>query len=458
MQSAVAKTNDFLLAGKKLQSSSVVHLLLSSSFGLNAVFYAAWLGYSVGIWALIIQLAWSISFFLLIPVSKHFSNINSLHDFLGQRFGRNTKILAAICSLFGINYLIAWEASIDKSVIAPLLPQIGIMVNPDFLATLLITVFALLTIMYTLFFGLRGNAFVDKFLNFIKIFILVAICIICIYQFLRLPSQLIFNSIFPSFNKVIVNVGIIGFITNIIFSLSWQFVDNSSWQSIIGGSKVSEKSTSQNLKYSGFFIFLTVNCLATILGISLAAHTNITPDNILSITASILSSYKILLASGIIVLSIFSLMSLVDGMLLTSSSILNIDILSSFKRTARFNDKTRAKLAKFSVIIFGLLAIWGIEYVFQVLGVNLFDFVYIVIISQLSLIGPVLIGIYSKTAKSKFMWIAILMGLIVGFGSAVIGSTSRYTLLVDGAGTFSAMASMSFAVIIYKFNKVFKLN
>ena len=110
-----AQVTDFLLAGRKLKSHSIVSLLLSSSFGLNAIFYAAWLGYAIGMWALLIQAAWSISFFLLIPASKQFTNIASLHDFLGQQFGSKTKLLSALCSIVGIMYFVAWEVSIKVS-------------------------------------------------------------------------------------------------------------------------------------------------------------------------------------------------------------------------------------------------------------------------------------------------------------------------------------------------------
>src|SRR5262245_40619955 len=90
---------EFLLAGRVLPSSSVVSLLLSSSFGLNALIYAAWLGYTIGAWAIIIQAAWALSFVLLIPFARSFYGISSLHDLLGSRYGAATKVFAAICSL-----------------------------------------------------------------------------------------------------------------------------------------------------------------------------------------------------------------------------------------------------------------------------------------------------------------------------------------------------------------------
>lgn len=108
---------EFLLGGRTLERSAVVHLLLSSSFGINALFYASWLGYHIGIWALVIQASWAASFFLLSRFSAKFVEIRSLHDFLGVTFGKRTRVLAAWCSLVGIVYFVGWEVGIGESAI-----------------------------------------------------------------------------------------------------------------------------------------------------------------------------------------------------------------------------------------------------------------------------------------------------------------------------------------------------
>jgi Na+/proline symporter len=435
MKSQQENNSSFLLAAGKLKSSSVIHLLLSSSFGLNAVFFAAWLGYAIGFWALIIQLAWSVSFFLLIPAAKHFSKVESLHDFLGQKFGKTTRVIAALCSLIGINYLIAWEVSIDKAAISPLISQ-----NGDLIAMILISLGALITLFYTSYFGLKGNAIVDTILNFTKILILLFIFGLVFSNFLKLPSGIMLNSIFPPFSKVVLTLGIVGFVTNILFSLFWQLVDNSSWQSIIGGSNVSKSSTQNNLKLSGFYIFLFVNFLATVLGICLSGISNVTPDNILALTVGIIPSLKLITSIGIILLSIFSLMSLADGMLLASSSIISFDIFPNIKLLSN-KLKNSKNLSKISVIIFGLISIWGIQLLFNALKLNLFELVYIIIISQLALVGPVIVGIMSNK-KNNLMFIPILIGLFIGFGSSIYGIIAENKILIDGAGSFTIISSI----------------
>ncbi len=434
-----AKISDFLLAGRRLRTTEIVSLLLSSSFGLNAIFYAAWLGYSIGAWALLIQFAWSFSFFLLIPVARHFTNISSLHDFLGQCFGYKTKLLAALCSLIGIIYFVAWEVNINVTTVTPLLPgNVGVFT---------ITTFAFGVITYTLLFGLRGNAYIDKYINLIKLAMLFAITSIAFFHFLKLPNDVIYQSAFPSFDKVVTNLGLVGLITNIVFNLAWQFVDNSSWQSIIGGSEASKGSTLRNLKYSGLMIFLTVNLISTVLGISLAQMSNVTPDNILSMTSGLVPQYGNLVSTGIIVLSIGSMMSLVDGMLLSLALTVSSDILPKNQWT-RFSEKKRLRLIQLMIIAFGLVTIWGFEHMLKAIQINLFDFLYIIVISQLSLIGPVIFGLYGKVNKNDKIWIAILLALIVGFGSVVIGKMTENIVLIDGAGTFSVTTSLVMAWVL----------
>ena len=54
----------FFLGGRKISFWKVAHLLTSSSFGINAIFYATWLGYLMGMWGMILQAVWCLSFLL----------------------------------------------------------------------------------------------------------------------------------------------------------------------------------------------------------------------------------------------------------------------------------------------------------------------------------------------------------------------------------------------------------
>src|SRR4051794_32558407 len=83
----VRPLESYLLAGGSLGRVSVINLLLSSSFGLNSVFYQVYLGYMIGAWGLIIQAAWALSFYLLSFNVPKIKESKGLHDFIGVHFG-----------------------------------------------------------------------------------------------------------------------------------------------------------------------------------------------------------------------------------------------------------------------------------------------------------------------------------------------------------------------------------
>jgi hypothetical protein len=114
------------------------------------------------------------------------------------------------------------------------------------------------------------------------------------------------------------------------------------------------------------------------------------------------------------------------------------------------NSKRKLIFVRFTLILIAFIAIWGVKYILHITGANLFDFVYIVIITQLALFGPVLIGLATDRISSKNMWLSIIIGLIVGFGSIAIGTKNDLKFLIDGAGTFTLLSSLFISYILSK--------
>ncbi len=446
----------FFLAGRTLERPFVVNLLLTSSFGVNALFYAAWLGYKIGIWALAIQAAWSLSFILLIPQSEKFRSMSSLHGFIGQRFGSATKIIASICSLVGTMYLIGWEVGIGKTAISSILTSsINILPSQSIAVSEFVMIAAVAaTLFYTIPSGLRGNAVADTILNLSKILIVGLLVILLFHRIYAGETTWSIDAMFPSFQSIKANFGLWALVTNVLFNVSWQFVDYSSWQSIIAGSDNPNTRTSRNLLYSSLVIFLTIGVLGTFLGISLAGASNVTPDNILPMAVLGLPQQGLLPSVAMIVLVIVCVMSLADNMLLASALILIVDILPTFRATSNLSTAHRLLIGRGTLISVAIMSVWGISVIFRLSGANLFDFVYIVILTQLALIGPVLVGFFLPPAAAKPMWIAICFGLIIGFGSAIIGTIAEESYLVDGAGTFTIAASIASAYAIGMWSSV----
>lgn len=445
---------DFLLGGKNLGKLSIVNLLLSSSFGLNALFYAAWLGYIVGIWGFVIQAAWALSFIFLTPFSDRVRSGNSLHDFLGKKFGFATKIVAAICSLVGIMYLMGWEIGIGEATITALLASSNDL-PPERItsaASLLIIGIVSGTLLFTVLGGLKGNASADKLLNLLKIIVIGFLSYLLLQRFFSLENVSFVNAMFPSYETLQEKLGVWGLITSIIFNLTWQFVDNSSWQSIIAGGETNKKETAWNLKMSGLTIFLTVGILGTLIGIALANIPDITPDNILTQAVQILPEYKTLMTLGMFILITACVMSLLDGLFLASALTLVIDIFQSRKNSIwtqdDYNPGKKLIIVRLLLILIAAMAMWGVKFILYITGANLFDFVFIIIISQLALFGPIIIGLATDRTSKYSMWLPIVIALITGFGLIIVGTKYELKYLIDGAGTFTILASLISALLV----------
>lgn len=441
-----------LLARDTLQSRSVVSLLLSSSFGINALLYAAWLGFSIGIWALVIQIAWSVSFLLLSRYSASVRSLNSLHELLGERFGKSTKVLAAICTLAGFTYLIGWELAIGKASTFSLL-SLTHALSPERLQTatsvlMILVVFG--TLVYTFWAGMRGQAIVDQGLNGIKLIVVTLITVLLIRRLTYFDHTQFFAALFPSWSTVKQNLGLLGLVTNIIFNLAWQFVDNSSWQSIIAGADPNNERSTYNLRLSGLVIFVTIGFIGTLFGISLANVSTVTPDNILTQAIGLLPQYQNIMILAMLLLIATCMMSLFDGLFLSSTFTLGLDLIPSSRsnsQTAGMSPKT-LPVVRLLLILIAIAATWGINFIFTITGANLFDFVYVVILTQLSLFGPVIVALTRKRRLCSPMWLAIAISLVAGFGSVAIGTIYHRQVLIDGAGAFVLITSTIIALII----------
>jgi hypothetical protein len=147
------------------------------------------------------------------------------------------------------------------------------------------------------------------------------------------------------------------------------------------------------------------------------------------------------------------IMSLLDGLFLSSTFTLTMDLFAPTKDTMageRVPSGRTLPAVRLSLIAIAVCATWGIKFVFKITGANLFDFVYIVIITQLALFGPVIMALASKTTTWGPMWLPIIAGLAIGFGSIAIGTVSHQQVLVDGAGAFTLVISFALAYLISK--------
>lgn len=406
--------------------------------------YAVFLGYLMGLWSLLIQIAWALSFYLLARFSKQVYASTSLHEFLGTKFGKSTRRVAALCSIIGITYFAGWEVAVARSSLSSLatLPgntHLGIWHN---LMLAILGMVILAAIIYTSVWGRRVSGRVNLFLNAIKISCLIFISA-ALFGSVAANHGLTSSLFLPSFKQAIFSLGIVGFVTNIIFNLSWQFVDNSSWQSICSLGKRG-RSGAQTIRLAGIGTLLTVNGMGAVLGALLRGNNAIDSTNALSYVVGMTSHLKISALLAMIVILALSAMSLFDAAILSISQALLVDL--NIRWTA--GKKTSLTHARLATLLVGIVAAWGISLIIRVLGGSIFNFVYIVILAQLSLVGPVLVGLLSSR-RIKGMWLAIVLSLLGGAIATIIGTVTNNQSLLQVAGAITAIVSLVTAIVLY---------
>jgi hypothetical protein len=425
------------LADRLLTKQKVTSLLLSASFGANSILYAVFLGYLMGVWALLIQLAWMSSFYLLARFAPRIHASLSLHEFLGQYFGSATQRIAALCSIIGITYFVGWEIAVASS---SLQPSIGLNGAGSQNLSILLVVGIIAAISYSVIWGRRASGSVNVFLNSVKILCLVVLAVVLFYS--AMPN-ISLNMFFPPFGDAIAAVGIIGFITNVLFNLSWQFVDNSSWQSIISMRSENSRSLKSAITVAGLGTLLTVNGIGTLLGTLLRSVSDVDSSNALGQIVHASSLAPTVAAIAMAILIIFSAMSLFDGAILSVSQSIVVDLGIKSRAVATL------RYARVVTLLVGIIAAIIVDKTIQLLGGSIFDFVYIVIVVQLTLIGPVLAGLlYPRQVKK--MWIAIVASLVVGVGMAVIGTIQNNQDMIQFAGLVTVIVSIAVSMILIK--------
>jgi hypothetical protein len=303
---------------------------------------------------------------------------------------------------------------------------------------------AAIAIIYSSLFGRRADAHANKILNVVKSILLIGSVALLTGSAVFASHSALSREMLPPLPQAISAVGAIGLATNILFNLAWQFVDNSSWQSFNSGEATDQKGMRRDLNRSALWVFITVNSLGTLIGSLMRGVGGVTSNNILVKMSQAVPHWNEAFAIAICILVFASMVSLVDVIVLAITQALVVDI-------SILNQKmplVRRRHARFAVLLVGIFAAWGVQAWVSWLGGSIFNFVYIVVIAQLSLIGPVLIGLLRPSKVTSRMWLAILAGAVIGFLSSILGTVLDMATLVNGAGVFAVSASIAGAVFL----------
>jgi hypothetical protein len=250
---------------------------------------------------------------------------------------------------------------------------------------------------------------------------------------------------------MIESLGVFGLITNLAFSAVWQFVDMSTWQSVIA-SKRGDAGAIRALKESGIAVFIAPGVIGTILGALLVNATGVTSDNVMSQIMELLPNSRALVFVVFVAL-LATIMSMVDGALLAASYSFVCDILFrkfSLKEIDENQKRSYVVLAflRVSLLLVAIGGGLGVNYLVEH-GISLFNVTYVLVIGQLALAGPVLTALRGhRQANDRMAW-SIFAGLVVGFGSLYGGlSFPDQVWLLTGAGFFASVASYVIATLV----------
>ena len=444
------RVREYLLANQSLPPTRVSQLLLSASFSLNGMLYQCWLGYKVGLWALLIQGVWASSYFMLSRYCETLRNSKGLHAFLDARYGSSTRLCAATCSAIGMTVLIGWEFMVGRSTFA----RVTGTQSSGFVTTVFLSSTIGVSLVYTALGGLRGNAFANQVQNIIKLLtFLTIIALMYAVGANRTAGPGLIEALTPSPGSLVDELGWFGLITNLAFSAVWQFVDMSTWQSVVASrSSPAHVDAGRALRAAGYLVFLAPGVVGTIIGAMLSGPKDVTQDTIMPAILATLPAGNDLLTVLVFMALFAALMSTIDGLLLAASYTLTCDVIH--RRTPVDEIDAEEELsqrvlttARTLMIAIAILGTIGVAILVDVCGVGLFDIVYWAVAAQLSLTGPVVMALMNPTRIASRMHHAVIAGLTTG---AVCLAASRLwglTWMETGSGTFTMLVSVVVAAI-----------
>ena len=444
----------FFFANHRLNLGAVLNLMLSTPFSLNGILYQTFLGYAIGPAAVLTQVAWCISYLWLgkyrSKIRKEAAN-STLHGVIGTRFGENAEMAAAIATMIGFIMQIGWELIVGASVFSA-----GFGNTNGYFWTACLSL-ALVTAAYTMLGGLRGNAAANTAQNVVAATALIAVAILLRNG----PSNLASPSAWTmeTFPKMVVVLGWTGLVTNIVFSLFWQFVDMSTWQNLAAAdSKTGERKGT--LGWSAFAIFVFPGVIGTLLGMYLRGIKDLDPNTILPGMISLVAAHPLVLIFTVAGF-VCAMLSTLDGLLLSVAQAGSFDLLARMKvkrvmewyrthpatpgetRQALELQRETPELFEAEQSIFTQVRLWILfaavfGSVLSVLlvryaGLNIFDLVYVVTIAQLVLLPCVLRCLLTSGGVHRFGAASIWSGLGLGLILVSLGITTGRTDLLPWA-------------------------
>lgn len=474
-RSGASSLRSFYWGNNELAAGHGAHLMISSPFSMNGIMYQTWLGYSIGWAAVLLQVAWCASYIILALFGKKIEALcrrGTMHGAIGGVFGPKAEQAAAIASTIGFALQVGWELIVGVSIFLVVAP------NNKALQTVLILSLAAIAAIYTILGGLRGNLNANRLQNYVAGAGLWAVIIFLILYGPSLGTGQAGTHPWDggSLGRMVPVLGIIGLLTNVVFSLVWQFVDMSTWQNMAATRK--EEGVPM-LLWSAFWIFVFPGVVGTLAGMYLRTVPDLTSDNIVPKLIESLVAHP-LLAIAVTAGFVAAMLSTIDGLLLASAQAITWDLtrrrivrrllgldtlrtaskeldpqaklnnapnaMSDDNETKDQQDEQRVLQETRLWVLFIALAAAGLTHWFTVkYQVSIFDLVYIVTIAQMVLLPVVLTILVADPVNRRFGTLSIVGGLLAGIGMVAYGIPTHNESLL----AVSPLIALGTAIVLW---------
>lgn len=318
------------IANRTLSLFQIGSLFISTSMALaGAIFSAIWLGYSVGLSSLILQCLWFFGFMMASQFSRKIATLSqngTLHGNIGVCFGRDTAVLAAAATILGFTLLIGWEAVVAADMF------IVVSADSEFLFLIMLSL-ACCASAYTAVGGIAGNVAANRFQNTLAYVAVVYLLVRLVFWDLEggavATKNLVSVSSWSPFGGGLLSLPLGAIVSTILTSLTWQLVDASAWQNI-ASHREGEGGVAPTIRIAGVVVFFAGGFLPTLIGYYLSATPNLTADNIVGHILTLLRDDAIGLA---VVVAGFTgaMLSTADSFVLACSETICWDLLGDGK-------------------------------------------------------------------------------------------------------------------------------
>ncbi|MDQ2977106.1 MAG: hypothetical protein M3R69_17055 [Acidobacteriota bacterium] len=435
-----SRVEEFFVAGRNIGYALFTQTTWGSSFAFgNSIFYAVWLGYSIGLSALWIQGLWAIGmicYALLLPRLIVFTEHHTLHGFLGSIYGRWCRIVASLVSVIGLLILLGFE----ESFVAQYFAQVTNLQNVEWLVVL---AFATFVATFCSIGGFKANTVTDRLSNLIACVALLGMVVLMISKngtqlATGFSAAALWNSATDFSSQSAIYLTGLGFFAlfNIVDMTNWQSVSANSLNVDPGdaGREQRRQMRWAMLKATGYFLLAPV-LVGTLLGYMLRILKQGTDDQALFMSQLVhgLLPTNPVFAAAILAIVTFAFMASslagTDSWLLASTQTLSWDLIDFKKfeaagfRASKLSDSSHEEITRHGRLILMIVGIGGaciIYYISKYVWKEVFALQFVIFGGGLAMLPSLLFGIFKgNPSKSRIISASAVVSIAAGYGSAL---------------------------------------